>query len=159
MSLFRKKKISQEIPITPEEVNRRIPDVPEILEWSRKKHLIIDGPEFWGIHHIFIADDLKHIIFCLKADYTTHVYIGIPTHAQEWRKYNEEIEMEISKSLNQDELEWKIYHDYVLYRGKMLPPKEIPEEPYWGKVIDVRTWEQKLSDNWIGATIKYLYTL
>jgi len=157
MSFFKKKSTSQKIPLTPEDIIRRAPNVPEVMEWSRRKHLIISGPEFWGTHHIYITDDLKHIIFCLKADYTTHVFIGTPTQAQQWRRYHENIELHFSKSLEESVLEWKIYQDYVLYRGKMLPPKKNPEEPYWGEVIDVKTWEGKFSDDWIEITIKYLY--
>jgi hypothetical protein len=151
--------MSKKIPITPNEMIRRAQDIPEIMTWSRKKHLIVEGPEFWGIHHIYVADNLKQVVFCLKSDLTTHVFIGIPTHAEEWRRYHENVELHFSKPLEKDALQWAIYKDYVLYRGKMLPPKDIQEEPYWGEVIDVKSWEGEISDEWIITTIKYLYTL
>ena len=44
----------EKIPISPSEMIKRIKDVPKILEWSKKKHLTISGPDFWGTHHMFI---------------------------------------------------------------------------------------------------------
>ncbi len=146
--------MDKKIPITPFEIIRRIKDVPETLKWSRRKHLMISGPEFWGIHHIYIDNSLKHVIFCLKADFTTHVFIGIPTGAEEWRKYDKDDNLLLSKHLNNDSLEWKIYKDLVLYKGKMLPPKMIPEEPYWGKVVKVETFNDDVNDQWIVFKIK-----
>jgi len=46
--------MDKKIPITPFEIINRMKDVPEILKWSRRKHLMISGPEFWGTHHIDI---------------------------------------------------------------------------------------------------------
>ena len=60
--------MNKKIPIKPFEIIRRMKDVPEILKWSRKKHLMVSGPEFWGIHHIYIDTSLKYTIFCLKKD-------------------------------------------------------------------------------------------
>lgn len=149
--------MDKKIPITPFDVIKRMKDVPEILKWSRRKHLMVSGPEFWGIHHIYIDNSLRHTIFCLKADLTTHVFIGIPTGAKEWRKYDEDVNLLLSKQLNDDSLEWKIYKDLVLYKGKMLPPKEIPEEPYWGEVVGVETYNDDVNDQWIVFKIKELY--
>lgn len=145
-------------PISPFEVIRRIPDIPRILEWSRKKHLTVSGPEFWGIHHIYIDDDLDHAVFCLKADLTTHVFIGIPTEAKEWRKYDENVNLLFSKPLGNESLQWKIYEDVVLYRGRMLSPKSIPEEPYCGEVVRVETFIDDITDEWIVCEIKKLYS-
>jgi len=149
--------MDKKIPITPFEVIRRIKDIPKILEWSRKKHLTVSGPEFWGIHHIYIDNFLKHVIFCLKADLTTHVFIGIPTGAKEWKKYDKNVRLLFSKQLSDDSLEWKIYKDIVLYKGKRLPPKEIPAEPYWGEVVGVETFNDDINDQWIVSKIKELY--
>lgn len=99
----------------------------------------------------------KHAIFCLKTDLTTHVFIGTPTEAKEWRKYDKDINLLFSEQLNNDSLEWKIYKDLVLYKGKMLPPKEIPEEPYWGEVVRVETFNNNINDQWIVSKIKELY--
>ncbi len=41
------------IPITPFEIVRRMKDVPKVLEWSKRKHLTVSGPEFWGVHHVY----------------------------------------------------------------------------------------------------------
>jgi hypothetical protein len=98
-------------------------------------------------------------MFCLKSDRTTHVYIGIPVAANEWRKYDAKNQLLFTKKLEEGLLEWKIYQDYILYRGKMLPPKKVPEEPYWGEVIYVKNWDGKFSEDWIKTTIRYLYTL
>lgn len=147
----------KKIPITPFEIIRRIKDIPETLKWARRKHLMISGPEFWGTHHIYIDNSLKHVIFCLKADLTTHVFIGIPTGAKEWRKYDKDVNLLLSKQLNNDSLEWKIYKDIVLYKGKMLPTKEISEEPFWGEVMEVEPFNDDINDQWIVSKIKELY--
>lgn len=149
--------MEERIPITPFEVIKRMKDVPKLLEWSRKKHLIASGPWFWGIHHIFIDDSLTHAIFCLKGDLTSHIYIGVPTGAKEWRKYDKDVKISLSKQLEGDVLEWKIYKDIVLYKGKMLPPKEIPEEPYCGKVVKIEVFEDDINDRWIASKIKELF--
>jgi hypothetical protein len=152
--------MDKKISITPFEVIKRIKDIPKILEWSKKRYLTVSGPEFWGIHHIYIDNFLKHAIFCLKADLTTHVFISIPIGAKEWRKYDKDVNLLFSKQLNDDFLKWKIYKDIVLYKGKMSPPKEIPEEPYRGEVIGVETFNNDINDigdQWIISKIKELY--
>lgn len=101
---------------------------------------------------------MKHTLFCLKADLTTHIFIGIPTEAKEWRKYDKDINLLFSRQLNKDALEWKIYKDIVLYKGKMLPPKEIPEEPYWGEVVKVEIFNDDVNDQWMVSKIKELYS-
>jgi len=148
--------MDKKIPITPFEVIKRIKDIPKILEWSKKKHLTVSGTDFWGIHHIYIDNFLKHAIFCFKADLTSHVFIGTPTKAKEWRKYNKDVNLLFSKQVNNDFLEWKIYKDIVLYKGKMLPPKGIPEEPYCGEVMGVETFNNDINDQWIISKIKEL---
>jgi hypothetical protein len=150
--------MDKKIPITPFEVIKRIPNIPETMEWSRRKHLTVSGPEFWGTHHIYIDNSLKHIIFCLKEDLTTQVFIGIPTGAKEWRKYDKDVNLLLSKRLNDDSLEWKIYKDLVLYKGKMLPPKDISEEPYWGEIIEVEIFNDDVNDQWVVLKIKELYS-
>ena len=149
--------MDKKIPITPFEIIRRVKEIPETLKWSRRKHLIISGPVFWGVHHIYIDNSLEHTIFCLKEDLTTHVFIGIPTGAKKWRKYDKNVNLLLSEQLNDDSLEWKIYKDIILYKGKMLPPKEFPEEPYWGEVIKVDTFDEDINDQWISYKIKELY--
>ena len=59
-------KTDEKCPINPFEMTKRMKDVPEIIAWSRNKHLTIDKPEFWGTHHIFIDNSFKHAIFLLK---------------------------------------------------------------------------------------------
>lgn len=145
------------IPISPFEIMKRTKDIPKILKWSKNKHLTISGPSFWGPHHIFINDSLKHIIFCLKADFTTYVFIGNAVKAQCWRKYDRDFSLVLEKKLNNDSLEWKIYKDIVLYKGKMLPPKSNSVEPYWGKVESVEEFSDKMNDKWIVSKIKELY--
>lgn len=100
---------------------------------------------------------MKHAIFCLKEDLTTHVFIGIPVRANEWRKYGKNLELLFSKQLNNNSLEWKIYKDIVLYRGRMLPPKRIPAEPCWGEVVAVETFNDDINDQWIVSKIRELY--
>ena len=151
------KKQEKKIPITPFEVIKRMKDIPKILEWSKNKHLTVSGPEFWGIHHIYIDSSLKHVIFCLKPDLISDVFIGIPTGAKEWRKYDKDGNLLFSKQLNDNSLEWKIYKDIVLYKGKMLPPKEIPEEPYWGEIVGIEIFNDYIDDQWIVSKIKELY--
>jgi len=149
--------MNKKIPITPFELIKRINDVPQTLEWSKNKHLTISGPKFWGTHHIYIDNSLKHVMFCPKTDLTTHVFIGTLTEAVEWKKYNEDTKQTLSKQLDAGSLEWKIYKDLILYRGKILPPKETPAEPYWGKVIGVEPFNHKINDEWIVSTIQELY--
>jgi len=149
--------MERKIPISPFEVIRRMKEVPKILEWSRKKHLIVSGPEFWGTHHIYIGTSLKHCVFLLKADLTTHVLIGNVVKAEEWRKYDKDFKLLLSEKLKKHSLEWKIYQDIVLYKGKSLPPKKIPEEPYWGKVISAEEFSNGITDEWIVSTIKEYY--
>jgi hypothetical protein len=48
MSIFKKGKQSKKIPLSPDDLIRRMKDVPKIIEWSRKKHLIVEGPELGG---------------------------------------------------------------------------------------------------------------
>ena len=146
--------MDNKIPITPFEIIRRTKDMPKILEWLERKHLIVSGPEFWGIHHVYIDNSLKHVALCLKADLTTHVFIGNPTRAEEWRKYDKDVNLLLSKELGSDSLEWKMYKDIALYKGKMLPPKEISEEPYWGKVVEVEAFSDNINDPWIVSKIK-----
>jgi len=152
--------MTKKIPITPAEIIRRMKDVPEIMKWSQNKHLVVEGPWFWGIHHVYVANDFKQILICLKEDLTTHVFIGIPTHAEEWRRYHKDAVLHFSKRYEDDDiLQWKIYKDYVLYRGRMLPPNEPQGEPYWGEVIKVESWDGNFSDEWLVSTIKHHYEL
>jgi len=148
---------SMKIPITPWEVIKRIPDIPEIIEWSKRKCLSVFGPEFFGGHFIYIDKNLKHILILLKSDFTTHVFIGNPTYAEEWRIYDDKQTILLSEIYTSDAFEWKIYKDIVLYKGKLLPPKDIPEEPYFGKVIKVEDFNDDINDEWIVSQIKELY--
>jgi len=140
--------------ISPNEIMKRMKDIPKILEWSKNKHLIVSGPEFWGTHHIYINKFLKHVIFCYKEDLSTHVFIGIPVRAEEWRKYDKDINLLFSRQLDNDSLEWKIYEDIILYKGKMLPPKEIQEEPYYGNIVKVENFDNIIDDQWIINNIR-----
>lgn len=151
-----KEKIKK-ISITPHEVVKRIKDIPKILEWSKRKHLIVHGPEFCGLHHIYIDNNLKHVVLLLKTDLTTHVFIGTPTVAKEWRKYNKEVNMLFSRNLNPDDFEWKIYKDIILYKGKLLPPKKILAEPYFGEIVKVEDFNNDVNDKWIVSQMKELY--
>ena len=145
--------------LSPAEIFKRTKDVPDILKWSRNKHLLISGPNFWGIHHVFIDNSLKHCFFMLKMDSTTHVFIGDPIKAKEWRKYDENFALVLSKQLEKSTLEWKIYKDCVLYRGTMLPPKEIAGEPYWGRVTNVEEFaNQIINDQWIIEKLRELHS-
>ena len=137
--------MDEKIPITPFEIIRRMKNVPEILKWLRRKHLTFSGPKIWGVHHIYIDNVLNHAIFCLKEDLTTHVMTGIPTGAKECRKYDKNAKLSFSKQFGDDSLEWKRYKDIALYKGKMLPPKENPEETYWGEIVKVETLNMKQS--------------
>lgn len=148
----------KKLPLSPWEIIKRTKDAPNILKWLRNKHLVVSGPEFWGVHHIFIDEELKHFIICLKSDYTTHIFSGNSINAQDWEKYDENFCVVISKKLKTPSLKWKIYHDYVLYKGTMLPPKQISEEPYFGKVIQVEEFTNQTIDNeWIVEKLKELY--
>jgi len=147
-----------EIPFGPFEMMKRMKDVPNILKWSRNKHFLVSGPEFWGTYHIYIDRNLNHYILLPKADLTTHVFIGNPVEAEEWRKYDEDLNLVLSKNMKAPSLEWKIYKDYVLFKGKMLPEKDIPEEPYFGKIIKVEELpEIEITDDWLIEKIKELY--
>ena len=152
-----KTKVIESIPITPFEMMKRMKDVPEILEWSRNKHLTVSGPEFFGIHHIYIDNYLKHAIFCPKSDLTLDVFVGTPTEAREWKKYNKHANLLFSKQLNNDSLEWKIYKDIVLYKGKILPIEEIFEKSYQGRIIKVEAFNKNINDQWIVSKVKELY--
>ena len=143
-------------PLSPFEVTKRAKNIPKILEWSRNKHLVVSGPEIFGTHHIFINDSLKHVIVLLKADKTTHVIMGTPTGAEEWRKYDREVKLELSEEMKEGTIDWKIYQDYVLYRGLGLPPKRNPE-PYWGQVIKVEEFKDEINDDWISSEIMNLF--
>ncbi len=145
------------IPITPAEVIKRMIDIPKILDWSRNKHMIVSGPEFWGIHHIFIDKHLKHVVICLKSDYTAHTFIGNPVRASEWRKYDKDQKVILNKTFDEKVLEWKIYKDLVLYRGETLPPKEIQAEPYWGEVVGVEDFDDEINDDWLIYEIRKLF--
>ena len=147
----------KKIPITPSDIIRRMKDVPEILEWSKRKRLSVFGPEFFGGHQIYIDKNLKHVVILLKSDFTTHVFVGNPTCAEEWRKYDEKQNILLSQIYPSDAFEWKIYKDIVLYKGKSLPPKDIPEEPYFGKILKVEDFNDDINDEWIVAQIKELY--
>lgn len=151
--------MNEKCPITPFEIIKRMPSVPKILVWSKSKHIIVSSPKLWGIHHIFIDSNLKHIIFLPKKDKTTHIFIGTPTEANEWRKYDKNNNLLFSKQLDSYALEWKIYKDYVLYKGQILPPKEMEEEPYWGKVIKVTDFDKIINEQWIVTKIEELYTV
>jgi len=144
-------------PLSSFEVIRRAKDMPAMLRWAMNKHLIVKGPEIWGIHHVFIDSLLNHVVVCLKEDKTTHVFMGIPVGANEWRKYDKGGSLELSKRLDGNVLEWKMYEDYVLYKGTMLPPKDISGEPYWGKVVNIMESFEQLNDEWIVSKIKELY--
>jgi len=148
---------SIKIPITPWEVIKRIPDTPETMEWSKRKHLLVSGPEFFGVHYIYIDKNLKYVVILLKSDFTTHVFIGNLICAKEWRRYDEKQNILLSQIYPSDAFEWKIYKDIVLYKGKLLPPKDIPEEPYFGKVIKVEDFNDDINDEWIVSQIKELY--
>ena len=145
------------MPISPLEMIKRTSKMTKILEWCRRKHLTISGPEFWGTHHIFITDKLKHVIICLKSDFTTHVFLGDQVKAVEYRKYEKNFDISFSNQLEKDSLEWKIYHDYVLYRGNALPPKDIKGEPYWGEVVQFEEFNQDITDEWLVNKIQGLY--
>ncbi|MFH1598296.1 MAG: hypothetical protein ABIB97_04490 [Patescibacteria group bacterium] len=149
--------MNNKIPISPAEVIKRTKNIPKILEWSKKKRLTISGPEFWGTHYIYINNSLKHVIFCLKADLTTHVFIGDPIRARVWEKYDKNLKKLLSKKLDKDSLKWKVYKDCVLYRGNILPPKDIPAEPYYGKVVKVDEFDNDMNENWVVSEIAELF--
>ena len=39
----------------------------------------------------------------------------------------------------------------------MLPPKEIPEEPYWGEIVGIEIFNDYIDDQWIVSKTKELY--
>lgn len=123
-----------------------------------KKHLTINGPDFLGLHHIYITENLKHVIIIPKKDFTTDVFIGDVARAKEWRKYDPKQNILFSQVYDDYEaFEWKIYKDIILYKGNSLPPKDIPEEPYWGKVLETEIFDNNINDEWIVSQIRKLY--
>ena len=149
----------EELPITPYEIIERIKDAPQLLEWSKNKHFTISGPYFWGTHHLFIDGNLKHVLILLKDDLTTHVFVGHPTGANIWEKYDKNLNILFSKTISNDSVEWKFYRDIALYKGKLLPPKENGDEPYWGWVINTERYEGHLNTNSIKKLIRKLYSI
>ena len=149
--------VYDDVPITPFDMILRMKDIPEILQWSKKKHLVVSGPSFWGVHHIFIDENLCHVIICLKDDRTSHVFIGNESNAKKWRKYDKHYDLLFEQNLDDGVLEWKIYKDIVLYKGKMLPPKEISAEPYYGALIDYEEFTEEISDSMIVRHIRDLF--
>jgi len=147
----------RKLPVTPWEVVKRIPEIPKVMRWSRKKHLWVSGPEFFGLHHFYIDKDLKHAVIFLKADFTAHVFIGSAVCAEEWRKYDKEQNILFSQTSIHGGLEWKIYQDMVLYRGKALGPKDRSGEPYSGRVVKVEDFNEDINDEWIVSKIEELY--
>lgn len=145
-------------PLSPLEMIKRMKNIPEILEWSRNKHLVVSGPNVWGTHHVFIDNDLTHCVVILKSDLKTSVFIGDPVNAQEWQEYDERLCLVSSKKMKTSWLEWKVYKDFVLYKGSLLPPKKNSVEPYSGKVMQVEELSKQYIDNlWIVKTIGELY--
>lgn len=127
----------------------------EILKWPKNKHLVVSGADSEDIHHIYI-DDSKYAIFCPKVDLlTTDVFIGTPTGAKEWRRYDGNGNLLFSKKLNDDFLEWEIYEDIILYQGKILSRKGIP---YLGEVVEVETFNENIDDQWIVSKIREIYS-
>ena len=81
----------------------------------------------------------------------------MPNGATEWRKYDKDVKLSDSKTLSNKSLEWKIYQDIVLYKGNMLPPQKITEEPYWGEIVKVETFSGDIDDEWLVSQIRELY--
>jgi len=129
---------NRKIPISPAEVVKRTANMQEILESLRSQQLIVKGPHFFGTHSFYVDNDLKHAVLLPKADLTTHVFIGDPIHAEEWRTYDENGNMVRQQGCEPEDLEWKVYTDVVLYKGKALPSKAAPE-PYWGEVVEIKS--------------------
>ena len=144
-------------PLSPFEIMWRLKDITRVLDWSKKKHLTVSGPEFFGINHIYIDNDLDYAVFLPKGDLTMHVFIGTLTKAEEWRKYDQNVKLLFSKPLSDDYLKWTIYQDVVLYRGRMLTPKPRTQKPYCGEIVRVEIFNDDINDEWIVSEIKRLY--
>lgn len=143
-------------PISPREIVRRLKDVPEILEWSKNKHLEIHEYTSMGIHHLYIDSKLQHVLILLKSDLTAHVFIGDPMRAHEWRKYDDNYNSVIQKKTEENDLQWKVYKDYIIYRGVFFDPKFPPRDPHWGKVTKVESFNEEITDVWLRNKLKDL---
>jgi hypothetical protein len=144
-------------PISPREIIRRLKDIPEILEWSKNKYLEVEELTHMGLHHIYIDEYLKHTVFLLKSDLTSHVFIGDPLNAHEWRKYDKDYNIVVQKKMNEKDLQWKVYKDYILYKGYFFDPNYSSQTPHWGRIVQVEPFKEEITDQWIIKELKHLF--
>jgi len=121
------------------------------VKWSRAKHIIIDGPEFWGQYDVFVDQEFNVVFFMPKADATLHIFVGNPVEAKQWIKYESNGTVSLHKQLESGSLEWKINPKNVLFRGRMLPP----EKPVYRGIVSESTLFMELTTkDWIDEHAK-----
>lgn len=140
------------VPLSTAEIIRRGMRSEEIIQWSGKKSFTIFNPPFWGIHQAFIDKDLAHAVICLKEDRSAYVFLGNTAGALRWASYDPQQRITEENALQEGELSWNFYEDYVIYRGSLLPPTSDPY--YWGKVIGQNPFEETITPSWIIEQIR-----
>ena len=150
--LFGKKKKKR--PISATEIIKRGPRSSEYIEWSRNKRIRVFNPPFWGIHDIFVDADLPHAVFRLKEDNSSFVFIGNSNCALNFTHFDPFQNKVETRILEEGQLLWQIYNDFVIYRGDLLPPTTEPY--YWGKVIGTSPFNETINEKWILQNLKEL---
>ena len=141
-------------PVSATEIVKRGPRMEQYIEWSKNKHIVVFNPPFWGIHDIFVDSELQHAVFCLKHDRSAFVFLGDSFKAVSFTLFDSNQEPIETTILEEGNLSWTIYDDYVLYRGTLLPASTEPY--YWGKVAGTAPFEGRINEKWVLGTLKGL---
>ncbi len=144
----------KKVPLSTSEIIRRGLHSHEILEWAREKRLTIFNPPFWGIHHVYIDEQLCHAVICIKENRTAYVFLGNSTGASSWVSYDPLQKPVEENFISEEKLQWSIFDDYVIYRGSLLPATRDPY--HWGKVIECQSFKEKITPVWIADQIREL---
>jgi hypothetical protein len=150
-SLFRKKKP----PLSLDEISRRAPRLDEYFRWAQGKRLLVFDPPFWGFHDLFVDNNGKVMLVCLKAEGESFVFLGDERGAARMQKYGAGPRLNAEEDLDPGIMEWIIYDDFIVYRGPFFPISRHPF--YLGRVAATFPFDGDIDRESLAGQISYLF--
>ena len=88
------------------------------VEWSQSKELVVDGPDFFGLHYVYIDSEFQVVHFLPKLELNLYILQGDPVKGIHEYHIGTDGNLVKERILPKGDTEWKINPDIVYYRLK-----------------------------------------